>query len=290
MSISTIEVTFPTMNNINIFNELSEQITVRIRSCNDELHNRDWIENKLHSDYDIWYITAGYVHIKTNEGEVRAETGDAVFFYPNIPYNAWTGEVGCKFIYIHFDFGVGNHYKILDGFPLSGVIPSEFIHREAQIFCHAYESFKAQSNLSGIQLKGSFFILLAKIIESYGQGCFKGTFQRSKPYRSQAADFVTLQPVFEYIHANLHRAIRIKEIADVVTMSEKYFIFFFKKAIGLTPGQYIFHLKMNKASVLLYERKYSVKQIASFLGYSDAYSFSKAFKKFYNIPPSRFGE
>jgi AraC-like DNA-binding protein len=30
------------------------------------------------------------------------------------------------------------------------------------------------------------------------------------------------------------------------------------------------------------------KNISYKLGYTDAYSFSKAFKKFYNVPPSRY--
>ncbi|MBO1515444.1 helix-turn-helix domain-containing protein [Metabacillus sp. BG109] len=45
---------------------------------------------------------------------------------------------------------------------------------------------------------------------------------------------------------------------------------------------------MNRARELLYSNRYSIKQIADMLGYPDPYSFSKAFKKYYKMPPSQF--
>ena len=66
------------------------------------------------------------------------------------------------------------------------------------------------------------------------------------------------------------------------------FIEYFKRTLGISPGQYIKSLKMNLARDYIYEKKYSVKEIAYMLGYTDQYTFSKAFKKQFNTPPSRF--
>ena len=58
--------------------------------------------------------------------------------------------------------------------------------------------------------------------------------------------------------------------------------------MGITPVNYIIEVKMKKALEYLHEQKYSVKEVASLVGYADIYSFSKAFKKIYGIPPSKF--
>ncbi|MGO4374436.1 helix-turn-helix transcriptional regulator, partial [Paenibacillus sp. MCAF20] len=86
----------------------------------------------------------------------------------------------------------------------------------------------------------------------------------------------------------LHQPVRIGELAELAGMSEKYFILYFKQALGITPGSYIYQLKMNRARELLYSRTFSIQQIAGLLGYPDPYSFSKAFKKYYKVPPSKF--
>ena len=85
----------------------------------------------------------------------------------------------------------------------------------------------------------------------------------------------------------MSKPIRIKELAQVAGISEKYFINYFKNILGISPGRYINQLKMNRARLSL-PRKVYHKEISSMLGYPDQYSFSKAFKKHYRVPPSKF--
>lgn len=275
---------------IRIFDELTEHIALRIRESSDNMHGSDWIESKRHGDYDLWYVTAGRVYVRSGNEVLCASSGDAVFFYPNFPYTAWAGEEGGAFIYIHFDFGIGEGNEILEQFPFSGIVSGDLIREEGRLLSEAYEGVKANSGMSRMKLKGAFLMLLAKIIESYGEGKYEGTFRPSFGYRGQVADVVFLQPVFKHIHANLDRPIRIRELAAIASMSEKYFISFFKKAIGLAPAQYVHQVRMNKAMDYLRKGKYSVKEIASLLGYPDASSFSKAFKRTFRAAPSRIRE
>lgn len=91
------------MTNLEILNELSEFIAIRMKSFWDPVHGGNWVEHKAHIDYDLWFIQSGTVNIAIGEAEHTAEAGDVVFFYPGIPYRAATTESGCHFIYIHFD-------------------------------------------------------------------------------------------------------------------------------------------------------------------------------------------
>ncbi|SDD03843.1 AraC-type DNA-binding protein [Paenibacillus sp. UNCCL117] len=275
------------MNGLTILNELSEQIAVRIRSCHEEYHPGGWSESKVHADYDLWYLLSGEVKIHTNETDHTAKAGDAVFFYPHMPYVASTGSEGCRFIFIHFDFVMGEQLNILNEYRLTGVVPGRLIAEEGLLFRLAFESFKLRKDLSAMRLKGGLLTLLAQILHCYGDQSYSGSFERA-PAAGSVSRLSALQPVFSYIHQNVHRTVRIHEIAEAAGMSEKYFIAFFKQALGITPGQYMYHLKMNKARDLIYKREYSVKQIADQLGYPDAFSFSKAFKKFYKVSPSKF--
>ncbi|MEO2202782.1 AraC family transcriptional regulator [Paenibacillus pabuli] len=276
--------------NMSILNELSEYIHLRMSSYLEQTHDKDWTEHKSHPDYDLWFIQSGSVKIMIDGLEYTAVPGDAVFFYPDMPYIASTSEEVCRFIYIHFDFSIGEQQRILSGFQLPGIVPGNLIQEETTLFTKVFRRLKEGSGTSGNQLylKASLLAVIAKIIELHGQGAYVGQFLNGKKPRKTEGSLEVLQDVFQYVDANLHRSIRMNDLAVIAGISEKYFISYFKKTLGITPGQYISQIKMNRARDYLYEKKYTIQQIASFLGYPDPFTFSKAFKKYYNVPPSKF--
>jgi AraC family transcriptional regulator len=276
------------MRNTQIFNELSGYLFVRIHSCKEVRHNQQWIESKTHAHYDLWLVRSGTLSIRIGDTIHTANAGDAIFFYPHVPYTANTISPGCRFIYIVFDFGIGDQHRILDDFELCGILIGESIQREIKQLENAYDENIETSNQSGMRMKGYLTILLARIIELYGTGVYTGTMLMGYELHVHARNLSTLQPVFQYIHKSLHQQIHMSELATVACLSEKYFITYFKHALGLTPGQYIYQLKMNRARDYLNEKRYTVKEIANLLGYPDPYSFSKAFKKYYSVSPSQF--
>lgn len=276
------------MKGTELFNDLSEHVSLRITSYNTILHPAGWVESKSHHNYDLWLIQEGQVEIQAGKTIHTATVGDLVLFYPGIPYTAMNGNQACRFIYLHFDFGLGEQQRILASFPLSGIIPTNLIGVEADGLRQIFEENLHGIGMSGMRLKGCLMIVIARILECYGTGTYKGEFLTDSVGHEHAGNLVFLQSTIRYIQENLHRPIRIPELAEVAGMSEKYFIRYFKQALGVTPGQYMFQLRMNRARDLVYTQRYSMQQVASLSGYPDAYSFSKAFKKHYKVPPSKF--
>lgn len=125
-------------------------------------------------------------------------------------------------------------------------------------------------------------MLLASIIRS--QSAEKCETDMHDPKRQSAARIHT---VLDYISTHIDQSVSVKDLAAVVGMSEKYFISFFKDAVGITPASFMLQLRMKKAREFLYEDKYSIKEIADCLGYEDQYTFSKAFKKIYGVASSK---
>lgn len=278
------------MTDIGIFNELSEYIAIRINSCREESHDGDWIEHKAHNDYDLWFVQAGTVRIQIGGIEHTANPGDVVFFYPQVPYMAASPGEGCRFIYVHFDYGIGGQQRILGDFPLSGIVAHERIREEAELFRGTFIRSTQPGGVPGsrLYLKAGLTAVMARIIELHGLGRYTGTFVSGRNPRKSEGSLDVLQPIFKYVHDHLHRSMKMSELAALAGISEKYFISYFKKALGITPGQYIYQVKMNRARDYLYEKKHTVQQIAGYLGYPDPFTFSKAFKKYYNVPPSKF--
>lgn len=92
----------------------------------------------------------------------------------------------------------------------------------------------------------------------------------------------------EYIDANFTQSLTIEQIAKESAMSEYHFFRLFKMVFGKSPHQYIIERRLAEASAHLKERR-TVSEAAIESGFSDIFTFSKAFKKHYGMPPSVYG-
>ena len=107
--------------------------------------------------------------------------------------------------------------------------------------------------------------------------------------------FSTRQEVFkrltkgkEFIDENFLSIKAIGEISNYCFMSKYHFIRTFKQVYKVTPYQYLFAKRLNHAASMLSTRNRDITNIAIVCGFKDIASFSKAFKKRYQTPPSKY--
>lgn len=91
----------------------------------------------------------------------------------------------------------------------------------------------------------------------------------------------------EFMDASFIEILTIEEIARAAGMSEYHFFRLFKQMTGSTPYQYLLANRLKNASLLL-KADYSVFDTAIASGFSDIYSFSKAFKKHFGVSPTTY--
>lgn len=91
-----------------------------------------------------------------------------------------------------------------------------------------------------------------------------------------------------YMKDNLHKQLSILEIADNINLTEKTFYRRFKKALNISPLQYLKILRVEKAKELLISTNKSFSDITFELGYFDENSFRKFFKQETSLNPKDF--
>ncbi len=72
-----------------------------------------------------------------------------------------------------------------------------------------------------------------------------------------------------------------------VAVSENHFRTTFRRAMGMTPGQYVLRVRMRHARDLLGSAaNLTIKQVAARMGYDDPFYFSRVYRQFWGHPPS----
>jgi len=104
------------------------------------------------------------------------------------------------------------------------------------------------------------------------------------------SDFYTekLEMIWQEIRFNPAHDWNVKKLASNLNLSQSAFQRLVKKHYLMTPRQIIIRLRMEQAKLLLANTKYPVKLIASKLGYSDAFVFANAFRKYSGTYPKFF--
>jgi AraC family transcriptional regulator len=80
----------------------------------------------------------------------------------------------------------------------------------------------------------------------------------------------------------------ISQVAVVCNMSEFHFFRSFKQAFGISPYQYLLNKRLEVAKELIKAGDMSITNIATYCNFPDIFTFSKAFKRQFNLAPSQF--
>lgn len=243
-------------------------------------HNSSWHEHKVKTYYTLWAVKEGPVFIKINGRQFTANKGDAVLFYPGSEYQAYSAETGCEFVVVYFSLEMGAGLDLFSGLNLAGVAGK--LQKETQVFCDKFMRGKRYSpNVSLVQYS-TFINYICDVIDIQLSDTAVLFFQ--KIYSTHKT---VIQAAIDYISVN-YRTVSVQDVARHVHMSEKRFITNFRKAVKLSPGQYIHQCKMRKAAELLSNSDMKIIEISNYLGFANQYSFSRAFKRTFGDSPSVF--
>lgn len=116
-----------------------------------------------------------------------------------------------------------------------------------------------------------FNFILRKIVKS------KAHFEKAN--WSKATQDEKISESLRLMHQKFQKPWSLEELATEVGLSRAGFAQKFRNALGDTPLNYLASIRIQQAMRLLSEEDHKIDSIATHVGYADAFSFSKAFKK-----------
>ncbi|HDR7944165.1 TPA: AraC family transcriptional regulator [Bacillus wiedmannii] len=94
--------------------------------------------------------------------------------------------------------------------------------------------------------------------------------------------------VLEYINLHSHQSLTRDEVAKYFGYHPNYFSERIKKDTGWSFSDYLTHMRMDKAKLLLLDPNYTVNEVARKVGYQDGLYLSRKFKQQMGITPTQF--
>ncbi|MDD3334337.1 MAG: AraC family transcriptional regulator [Eubacteriales bacterium] len=221
-------------------------------------------------------LVRGSVTIHYAQGEVRARSGDLVYWPESVPYQShWTGDGMVEFIGIYFKLrnmrtqqnGTSTNITLspCDRFV---VLPRK--RRLAAFRC--IERYYHHPRQAELAISG-FYTLYHEI----------------KPLLPSGKQ---LRPVVQlaqaYMEANWDHEFQVTELAAHCKLSASRLYHLFKEETGISPIEYKNRARIRHAADLLLGEDLSVEWISEKLGYSSPSYFRRVFRKYMGMTPSEY--
>lgn len=248
-------------------------------------------ESHCHDFTEICYIISGKGQYIVDGVTVSVSPGDILIYNPGVFHEAicWDKKEPMLEFFLAFD-----DYQFKD------MPPNHFIMKEGEFHFHADATLQQKlsrlcCSISTEQANGqpgryfmlkSYLIQFLMILIREKEEAFK--IQEGYTFESTNKTYVVEQMV-NYINDHYREKMSLDQIAKNMYLSPFYISKIFKSETGETPINYVIKVRLEKAKELFEKRdKLSVQEVAAYVGYDDAYHFSKLFKKHYGSAPSHY--
>jgi AraC family transcriptional regulator of arabinose operon len=233
----------------------------------------------IRTEYLLHFIMDGKGYYKVRGKVHTLKKGDFFLIWPNsqIYYEAdkknpwsyvWVGFQGVKAAsYL-------NHAG-LDADHLIGHLPDVSL-----IFTFVQQMMWSRQLTISNELKrdSMLYQILAALIDNHYQVLPKED-KYEYPYS------VYVNQAMDYISIHYNESVKINDIAAYIGIDRSYLTQVFKKEIQISPQEYLIKYRMDQAEILLRDKNIKIKSVAQAVGYNDALTFSKMYKKIKGINP-----
>ena len=222
-------------------------------------------------DWQLIYIAAGKGYFIFDNKEVIVPAGNMVLYQPKEEQHYYyLGEDRTQAWFVHFTGRdirkIFQHY----GIPLDSNILSTGLSRE-------YEDYFRKMRDELVTCRWGYEEMLSYQFRELLMTMHRRmeeNLPRFSGFTSQEIDLAK-----EYFTEHYNEEINVEEYALSRHVSASWFNKSFKKAVGTTPMKYILSIRIRNAQILLETTDYNISNIASMVGYENAFYFSRLFKK-----------
>lgn len=109
-------------------------------------------------------------------------------------------------------------------------------------------------------------------------------------YCEQDSVLAKISAVIDYVQQHYDTKLQVHELAAMAGMSVSVFHKVFKQVVTDPPMQYIKKIRLNNAKTLMLQQGMAANVAAGLVGYESPAQFSREFKRYFGLPPSKIHE
>lgn len=280
------------------------KVDVKWADLFDTKHNT-FCEQHHNPYYELIVIAEGTVYLQVNGVRMTLQAGESLLLMPWETHGGWSSEERQgQFFWVQFssepdlnEFCLDRAFKLnIVHADRSELRTTEGHHEDLLIVPRHFRMTKQY------KLLGQFEELVATMKQPRGYFRFHATLLLAEMLRLMASDFLeqshldtafptsylTFRNLVNYLNNFYMTDVSRETIERVINRKYEYLCQVFKKYAGTNIHHYLHQLRVQRAKYLLHNTTKSIKDIAEEIGYTDAFYFSRMFKKIVGSAPQHY--
>ena len=232
--------------------------------------------------YHWLQTTGGEGRFECQGTSVTLRPNQGILLPPHVPHRYVTLTDPWSTWYITFNGHLAPMIVSSLGLATSTVISWEDDSPLSRIHYQTRSLVRRQSEFNGMD--GSAFVYRFLIdLKRYGQ---------VDKQRSYSQHSTRLIPLIRFMEDHFQNSdIGLATLSEHAGLSSQRLNYLFRATTGMSPYQYLIHLRIQKAKEhLINDKHLNIKTIASLVGFLDASHFVSTFRKYEALTPQRFRE
>ena len=245
------------------------------------------VDKHAHIDwFELTIVTHGKGTVVTNDVEIPVRQGDIYLSFP-CDFHAIISDRNEPLRYDFFSFKTEDESfsEELAGIMETHIRPDRrTVHDDviASLVSGAIAELDRDDRYTKEMIEASFTQILVRLLRAFSNG--DSEHARSKATEAEALCY----RLMNYIDTHIYTLSGLEELAKVTNYNYSYLSSLFHKTTSGMLTDYYRHRRLETARLLIDEGGLSITEIASLLRYSSIYTFSRAFKEFFGVPPAQY--
>lgn len=244
----------------------------------------------FHDCVEIVYCHSGKGILRSEEKKFAFQQGDILFLSPYTPHYLYKeGEEWCRCEFVHvnlpamFDPAIFPDIvefteQLLMPFSIPPIISGKVYPRLQELLHLLLEEARYCKPFYEMSIRGYCMSAVAELQKIWDEH------EKKEEKDSRAS----LYPALLYMKRNYAEEITIPELADICHISETHFRRLFKEKFHMSPIDYLNHIRVHEACVLLSRKAILISEAAEQTGYHTVSTFNRNFLKIMQTSPTEW--
>lgn len=262
---------------IHISDRSHINLTLNVYNCGNQGIEMEHVINLDH--YALYYVHEGVGYVTMKQATHKVKAGEGFVVYPNQEARIKSAhKKGLNVSWVAFSGYLVERY--LSRAKLSCYEPVFYDTEEREL-----EAIFATLIRVSKKLPNRYCKIMAQMYTMFSFLLDHARYEAQNPVSTP--EYVIIRAL-DFIDSNYHDDITVEDIAASVGSNRKSLYTVFKNMTGFSPRDYLIYYRVCKATSILKDRNIPVKVVATSVGYSDEFQFSKVFKKTVGMSPSEY--